>query len=457
MISLLSLAYKKRSIVPAAFLFFLLHILLPVTGPADYPVNPRVSDQVLKQFNLDREFHRCLSVTDGDTIVLESIGAVRLIGIDTPEKNHPMLPLQFMAQQATEFTAKHCLGKKIQLDYDPHDENFRGKYGRVLGYVYLEDGTFLQKELVRSGMAATYTRYPLDESIKQLLLATEQAARHNAVGIWQDNGFAEVRWILKNQARMIRVGFTGRGGYEIGTAGWSLQRIEPSGVAERINELHRWMHEFSPYDFEKQVRAAGYQRVKTPAADFGILAFAMAHRKWGLFYNGYACARIEQEDLESRLSRLQTLLLKQTAPDTIGSHLSDLGFRFIDHLVYDALDRIAEAVPAGLAQIPLASKNNRLIPWYRADAHIGQSAVVHGRIVRTHNSGKACFLNFHNNFTRYMSAVIFADDFVRFPQPPETVYLGKYVAIFGKIKPYEGKPEIVITDPGQIAIIDERN
>jgi endonuclease YncB( thermonuclease family) len=41
----------------------------------------------------------------------------------------------------------------------------------VLGYVYLEGGTFLQEELIRSGYAIAHTKYPLDEGKKSQLLA----------------------------------------------------------------------------------------------------------------------------------------------------------------------------------------------------------------------------------------------------------------------------------------------
>jgi micrococcal nuclease len=78
---------------------------------------------------------------------------------------------------------------------------------------------------------------------------------------------------------------------------------------------------------------------------------------------------------------------------------------------------------------------------------------VEGKITRTHNSSKACFLNFHNNFTRYFSLVIFASAFKRFPDRPEEFYLDKFVRVKGKIKPYEGKPEIIVNSPKQIKII----
>ena len=79
---------------------------------------------------------------------------------------------------------------------------------------------------------------------------------------------------------------------------------------------------------------------------------------------------------------------------------------------------------------------------------------VEGKITRTHNSGKACFLNFHNNFTRYMSLVIFASDFKKFPKKPEEFYMNKRVRVSGKIKEYKGSPEIILKEPEQVTVIE---
>jgi endonuclease YncB( thermonuclease family) len=435
----------------------LLQIPSPGFGRTDHWANPRVTGRALKQFQLDRAFHRCVSVADGDTIELEGIGSVRFMGIDTPEKNHPGLPVQYLAQEASAFTARHCLEQMVRLDYDHHDRDFRGKYGRVLGYVFLGDGTFLQEKLVRNGLAAVYTRYPMDESIKQRLLAAEKQARQDGAGLWQDQGFAEVQWLFKNKTRMIRVGFTDCGNYEISTAGWSLHPVPAGRVAERIDQLHRWMYAFSAHDFNHHARAAGYQGRKKPAADRHLLIFPMAHKKWGAYYNGYACPRIDPLDLENWIKRFCDAMLNPSDHDQVHVRLLELGFRFFQDLDYHPLDPTTDALPSGNHQLQSLPKSGPVVAWYRAGEHIGKNAWVHGRIVRTDHSGKACFLNFHNNYRRYMSAVIFASDTAKFPDPPESWYLGRYVAVRGKIKTYEAKPEIVIDDPGQIIILDQTN
>ena len=71
-----------------------------------------------------------------------------------------------MAEEASAFTKKLCLGKNIRLEYDGFDDDKRGSYGRILAYLYLEDGTFVQKELLMKGYAAAYTKYPFGKKEK---------------------------------------------------------------------------------------------------------------------------------------------------------------------------------------------------------------------------------------------------------------------------------------------------
>ena len=92
-----------------------------------------VTDELLRELGLDRDYHRCISVADGDTLTLEDLGTIRFVGVDTPEKNHPKLPIQFMSKEASVFTKNHCLNKNIRLEYDPYDKDKQDKYDRVLG------------------------------------------------------------------------------------------------------------------------------------------------------------------------------------------------------------------------------------------------------------------------------------------------------------------------------------
>jgi len=75
---------------------------------------------------------------------------------------------------------------------------------------------------------------------------------------------------------------------------------------------------------------------------------------------------------------------------------------------------------------------------------------VEGTVVRTYNSGNAVFLNFHRDYANHFKAVIFPDDWPKFPQPPEELFKGRLVRITGVVQEYRGAPEIIVEEPGQI-------
>ncbi len=99
-------------------------------------------------------------------------------------------------------------------------------------------------------------------------------------------------------------------------------------------------------------------------------------------------------------------------------------------------------------------KADRVISWKDADKYIGRYVTVEGKIVRTYNSGKACFLNFHPDYKRYFTAVIFKSDFDKFPENPEEYYKDKKVQVIGTIKEYKGSPEIILNSPSQIRVLE---
>ncbi|HHW16236.1 MAG TPA: thermonuclease family protein [Methanothermobacter sp.] len=86
----------------------------------------------------------CYHVVDGDTIDVEGVGRIRLVGVNTPERGQPGY------QEAKDFVEEMCLGKTVYLDIDDA-ENY-DKYGRVLAVVYV-DGMNLNRELLRRGYA----------------------------------------------------------------------------------------------------------------------------------------------------------------------------------------------------------------------------------------------------------------------------------------------------------------
>jgi endonuclease YncB( thermonuclease family) len=120
-------------------------------------------------------------VIDGDTIAVQGVGSVRLIGVDTPETVDPRKPVQYFGKEASEFTRRLAEGKTVRLEFDWQQTD---KYNRTLAYVYLSDGSFLNAEIVKQGYGHAYTKYPfkyLDQ-----FRAYEQEARAAGRGLWGD-------------------------------------------------------------------------------------------------------------------------------------------------------------------------------------------------------------------------------------------------------------------------------
>ena len=121
----------------------------------------------------------CARVIDGDTIVLSNGEKVRLIGVDTPETKHSQKPVEYYGKEATAFTKRMVGGKVVKLKYDVQR---RDEYDRLLAYVYLMNGTFLNAEIIKQGYGHAYTRFPFKymEQFKQY----EKEARENKRGLW---------------------------------------------------------------------------------------------------------------------------------------------------------------------------------------------------------------------------------------------------------------------------------
>jgi len=117
---------------------------------------------------------------DGDTVVLVGGERVRYIGVDTPELHHPRKPVQPYAREAMEFNRRLVEGKKVRLELDVEP---RDKYGRTLAYVFLEDGRFVNAELLKEGYAQLLT-IPPNVRYADLFVGLQKQAREAKRGLW---------------------------------------------------------------------------------------------------------------------------------------------------------------------------------------------------------------------------------------------------------------------------------
>lgn len=132
-----------------------------------------------------------VKVIDGDTITIKIDGkneTVRLIGIDTPETSDPRTGVQCFGKEATA-KLKSVIGKRVSIEKDV-GEGERDKYGRLLAYIYNEEGTLLNKYLVAQGYAYEYT-YDDPYKYQKEFKAAEVDAKTHKRGLWAPDACPE--------------------------------------------------------------------------------------------------------------------------------------------------------------------------------------------------------------------------------------------------------------------------
>jgi micrococcal nuclease len=126
-------------------------------------------------------------VIDGDTIDV-SIGGVtervRMIGVNTPETVDPRKPVECFGVEASKQAKSLMTGKRVVLEADA-TQGERDTYGRLLRYVFLEDGTNVNLLMIKSGFAYEYT-YNLPYKYQKEFKEAQSEASTGKIGLWGD-------------------------------------------------------------------------------------------------------------------------------------------------------------------------------------------------------------------------------------------------------------------------------
>ena len=145
---------------------------------------------------------RVTKVPDGDTLVVDGVGKVHLLGIKSADdpalqvgpsgpppqpRRDPSTPAPAAVggslilkreRPSREFLQKLARGRTVRIEYDP----LVGSSGDRVAYLFLDDGTLLNAEMLKAGRARLdLTRqFARETEFKRL----EEQAQSASIGIW---------------------------------------------------------------------------------------------------------------------------------------------------------------------------------------------------------------------------------------------------------------------------------
>ena len=95
-----------------------------------------------------------------------------------------------------------------------------------------------------------------------------------------------------------------------------------------------------------------------------------------------------------------------------------------------------------------------------AAKHVGDSVVFTGTIMSGRflygSPGRPTLLNVGALYpNQLVTLVVYGADRDNFNEAPEAVYIKKTVKVWGRVELFKGKPQIVLHDEKQIAIVDD--
>lgn len=184
---------------------------------------------------------------------------------------------------------------------------------------------------------------------------------------------------------------------------------------------------------------------------------------WLLVLALAACGKAEAE-AEARMEAEQ----KAAAAEAESLAAAEIQ-RLIEMGYMDANGNPVEQEPVAQDEEPVPTAED-LIPWERLDTpatadltvdwteakdHLDKFIAVEGTIVDTHNSGRACFLNFTTEWRGTFYLAILGSNMDDYPESPERYFLNKKVRAVGKVAMYRDRPQIVIESPQHIQVLAE--
>jgi len=169
----------------AKMLGLLVFSLLVIGTALDQPTEDRPMEVVTETVVSPGAASKVIKVVDGDTVTVEINGVretIRIIGINTPETVDPRKPVECFGQEASARAHELLDNQTVTLEADA-TQGERDKYGRLLRYVFLPNGSDFGKQMISEGYAYEYT-YSTPYKYQQDYKTSQSDAENVKRGLW---------------------------------------------------------------------------------------------------------------------------------------------------------------------------------------------------------------------------------------------------------------------------------
>ena len=95
------------------------------------------------------------------------------------------------------------------------------------------------------------------------------------------------------------------------------------------------------------------------------------------------------------------------------------------------------------------------IPAKEASQHYNENVKIYGTVSGGYlENSFITLLNIDGNYSNHVLTIMIEDiDRKKFSYAPETFLKGKKIVVSGKVVDYKGKPEVIVTEVGQIMVV----
>ena len=140
-------------------------------------------------------------VDDGDTIVLSTGQRIRYLGINAPEIDHVDQMAQPYGYKAKSFNKNLVMYRRIRLEFDTERYD---QYGRMLAYIFLPDGSFVNSRLLQNGLAFYLYHWP-SVKYEKILYKAQLEAMASRNGLWRNWKEEKATYIGNTKSRRFHL------------------------------------------------------------------------------------------------------------------------------------------------------------------------------------------------------------------------------------------------------------